>query len=218
MNWSEKTMQTNITYPQALTAKYQPQTFAEFVGLERPKKILEKFCQKPYANAFLFHGPSGTGKTTMALALAKQVQGEVIHIPSQHCTVSDVEQAIYRCWFAPMFAGGFFVVIVDEADQMTDKAQLLFLSKLDATARPPNTIFIFTCNDTAKLEPRFLSRCLRVEFSSYGLASDGTEYLGKIWDTEANGAERPNLAQIMRDSRNNLRDAVTRIESELLAI
>jgi len=101
---------------------------------------------------------------------------------------------------------------------MTDKAQLLFLSKLDVTARPPNTIFIFTCNDTEKLEPRFLSRCLRVEFSSYGLASDGTEYLAMIWDAEANGADRPNLAQIMRDSRNNLRDAVTRIESELLAV
>jgi len=209
--------QTQMDYPQSLTAKYQPQTFAEFVGLEKPKKILAKFAERPYANSFLFVGPSGTGKTTMALALAKQLQGEVIHIPSQHCTVADVEEAIRRCWYIPMTTGGFHVVLVDEADQMTDKAQLLFLSKLDVTARPPNTIFIFTCNDTEKLEPRFLSRCLRVEFSSYGLASDGTEYLAKIWDAEANGAEKPNLAQIMRDSRNNLRDAVTRIESELLA-
>jgi DNA polymerase III gamma/tau subunit len=210
-------MQTQLSYPQSLTAKYQPQTFAEFVGLDKPKKILAKFAERPYANSFLFEGPSGTGKTTMALALAKQLNAEVLHIPSQHCSVSEVEEAVRKCWFAPMFAGGFHVVIVDEADQMTDKAQLLFLSKLDATARPPNTIFIFTCNDTAKLETRFLSRCLRVEFSSYGMAADGAAFLADVWSKESNGAESPNFERIVRDAKNNLRDALTRLESELLA-
>jgi len=210
-------MQTNLPYPQALTAKYQPQTLAEFVGLEKPKRILAKFAANPYAHSFLFVGPSGTGKTTMALALAKQVQGEVLHIPSQHCTVADVEEAIRRCWYVPMTAGGFHVVLIDEADQMTDKAQLLFLSKLDATGRPPQTIFIFTCNDTANLEPRFLSRCLRVEFSNYGLASDAAQFLADVWQKEAPHAERPNFEKLIKDSRNNLRDAFTRLESELLA-
>jgi DNA polymerase III gamma/tau subunit len=209
-------MQAQLSYPQALTAKYQPQTVADFIGLQKPKQMLSKFVAKPYGRAFLFVGPSGTGKTTMALALAKQVQGEVIHIPSQHCSVAEVEEAIRHCWYVPMTPGGFHVVIVDEADQMTDKAQLLFLSKLDETARPPNTIFIFTCNDTAKLEPRFLSRCLRVEFSSYGLASDGAEFLARVWSKESNGADAPNFERLIRDAKNNLRDALTRLESELL--
>ena len=39
---------------------------------------------------------------------------------------------------------------------MTPAAQLALLSKLDATAFPPNTVFIFTCNETGNLEPRFL--------------------------------------------------------------
>jgi DNA polymerase III gamma/tau subunit len=210
-------MQGQLDYPQALTAKYQPQTLADFVGLEKPKKILAKFAANPYAHSFLFVGPSGTGKTTMALALAKQLQGEVLHIPSQHCAVADVEEAIHRCWYIPMTAGGFHVVLIDEADQMTDKAQLLFLSKLDATARPPQTIFIFTCNDTANLEPRFLSRCLRVEFSNYGLASDAAQFLADVWQKEAPGAEQPNFDKLIKESRNNLRDALTRLESELLA-
>ncbi len=210
-------MQAQIPYPQALTAKYQPQTLGDFIGLEKPKKILSKFAANPYPHSFLFVGPSGTGKTTMALALAKQLQGEVLHIPSQHCTVADVEDAIRRCWYVPMTTGGFHVVLIDEADQMTDKAQLLFLSKLDATARPPQTIFIFTCNDTEKLEPRFLSRCLRVEFSSYGLASDAAQFLADVWQQEAPGAEQPNFDKLIKDSRNNLRDALTRLESELLA-
>jgi DNA polymerase III delta prime subunit len=210
-------MQTQLSYPQALTAKYQPQTLTEFVGLEKPKKILAKFAANPYPNSFLFVGPSGTGKTTMALALAKQLQGEVILIGSQHCTVAEVEDAIRRCWYVPMTPGGFHVVLVDEADQMTDKAQLLFLSKLDATSRPPNTIFIFTCNDTANLEPRFLSRTLRVEFSSYGMAADGAAFLADVWQKEAPNADAPNFEKLVKESRNNLRDALTRLESELLA-
>jgi len=51
-----------------------------------------------------------------------------------------------------------------EADGMTNPAQLALLSKLDATAFPPNTIFVFTCNGTDGLEPRFISRCRTVEF------------------------------------------------------
>jgi DNA polymerase III gamma/tau subunit len=210
-------MQGQLDYPQALTAKYQPQTLADFVGLEKPKNILAKFAANPYAHSFLFVGPSGTGKTTMALALAKQLQGEVLHIGSQHCTVADVEAAIHRCWYVPMTPGGFHICIIDEADQMTDKAQLLFLSKLDATARPPQTIFIFTSNSVDNLEPRFLSRCLRVEFSSYGLAADAAQFLANIWEQEAPGAEQPNFDKLIKESRNNLRDALTRLESELLA-
>ena len=53
---------------------------------------------------------------------------------------------------------------------MTPAAQLAFLSKLDGTAYPPNTIFVFTCNGVDSLESRFLSRCRRVDFSSYGMS------------------------------------------------
>lgn len=71
-----------------------------------------------------------------------------------------------------MTPGGFHVVLADEADQMTNAAQLALLSKLDSTDPAPNTIWIFTANDTQRLERRFLSRCKLLEFSSYGLSSD----------------------------------------------
>jgi DNA polymerase III delta prime subunit len=102
---------------------------------------------------------------------------------------------------------------------MTPAAQVSFLSKLDATDFPPNTIFVFTCNSTEGLEKRFLSRCRVIEFSSYGLASEVSQLLSTIWDAEASAtAPKPNFARIVKDSTNNVRDALMSLEVELMAI
>src|SRR5271168_4695003 len=100
---------------------------------------------------------------------------------------------------------------------MSNAAQLHFLSKLDATAFPPQTIFVFTCNATEGLEPRFLSRTRQIEFSSYGIANEVARLLDSIWRREADGANAPNFARIVKDSANNVRDALMFLETELLA-
>ena len=98
-----------------------------------------------------------------------------------------------RCWYAPMTPGGFHVVLADESDQMTDAAQLALLSKLDSTDPAPNTIWIFTANDTERLERRFLSRCKVLEFSSYGLAGEIASYLDKVWHAEGGNGSGPDF-------------------------
>ncbi len=108
------------------------------------------------------------------------------------------------------------LVLIDEADQMTPAAQISLLSKLDATNFPPNTVFIFTCNDTARLEQRFLSRCHVVEFSSYGMSSDVALLLEKIWTSETDSTMRPNFQRIVKDSQNNVRESLMRLETELM--
>jgi DNA polymerase III gamma/tau subunit len=65
-------MQADLAFPQSLAEKYRPRTITEFIGLEKPKKILGKFAAKPYASAWLFVGPPGVGKTSIALALASR--------------------------------------------------------------------------------------------------------------------------------------------------
>ncbi len=151
----------------------------------------------------------------MALALAETLRAELHHIPSQQCNIANVEDVIRQCWYVPE-SGGFHLVLVDEADQMSPAAQLHFLSKLDATAFPPQTIFVFTCNATDGLEPRFLSRTRRLDFSSYGIAGDAARLLESIWQREANGAVAPNFSRIVKDSSNNVRDALMCLETELL--
>lgn len=200
-----------------LAEKYRPRVIADFVGLDKPKRILAKFVANPYPSAWLFAGPAGTGKTTMALAVAATVEAELHHIPSQQCNVSNVEEVIRQCWYVPA-SGGFHLVLVDEADRMSSAAQLHFLSKLDATAFPPQTIFVFTCNATDGLEPRFLSRTREIEFSSYGMAADAAKLLASIWQREASDAAAPNFPRIIKDSANNLRDALMVLETELLAV
>jgi len=100
---------------------------------------------------------------------------------------------------------------------MTDAAQVSLLSKLDSTNFPPNTIFVFTCNDSSRLEPRFLSRLSVLEFSSYGIAKDAAELLGRIWDEETdNPIERPNFARIVKENSNNIRACLNTLQVEIM--
>ena len=205
-----------FAFPQSHSEKYRPKTIADFVGLEKPKRILAKFAGHPYPSAWLFVGPSGVGKTSMAQALCSDVKGELTHIPSQRCTAQAIEEACYHCHFVPL-TGGTHAVLIDEADRMTPAAQLALLSKLDATAFPPNTLFIFTCNSTDGLEPRFLSRCRVIEFSSYGMAGEISSYLDKVWHAEGGNGNGPDFERLAKECRNNVRDCLGRLEVELLA-
>jgi replication-associated recombination protein RarA len=213
--------QTTLDFPQPLSEKYRPRTIAEFIGLEKQKKILGGFVRAPKSGAWLFHGPSGVGKSTMALALCDAIEGELHHIPSQKANIQTLEEVVRMCWYVPR-AGTFHVVLVDELDVCTNAFQLALLSKLDSTARIPNTIWIFTSNGSAdelqaKLEKRFLSRCWMLEFSSYGMRSEIAALLADVWQKETGTQGNLNWDRIAKDSGTNVRAALSALEMELLA-
>ena len=91
----------SFAFPQPLAEKYRPQSIAEFVGLDRPKKVLAAFCKRPTSGAWLFVGPSGVGKSSMALALAAELKAELHKIPSQKCNAASIEDTVRSCWYAP---------------------------------------------------------------------------------------------------------------------
>ena len=209
--------QAGFEFPQSFTEKYRPQRIDDFAGLPKVKTIMRKLAANPFPSAWFFIGPSGTGKTTMALALAKEIPAELHHIPSQDCNLENIERARRTCQYVPMAGCKFHLVLVDEADRMTPAAQISLLSKLDSTNFPPNTIFIFTGNSTNGLEPRFMSRCHVVEFSSYGMSSEVSQLLEKIWDSETASDARPNFQRIVKESANNVRESLMKLETELMA-
>jgi DNA polymerase III gamma/tau subunit len=215
---ADHVQQTGFQFPASLPEKYRPRTFAEFIGLEKPKRIMAKFAANPKPDAFLFVGPSGIGKTTMALAFCQQIKGELHHVPSQKCSVANLEEIIRICYYVPAEGKSFHVILIDEAHFMTDGAQKHLLSKLDATGWPPNTIWIFTANAVDGLETTLLSRMKQIPFQSHGVAEDVAKHLEAIWDREVTGeAERPNFLRIVRESQNNVRNALNMLETELLA-
>jgi DNA polymerase III gamma/tau subunit len=212
--------QAGLAFPASLSEKYRPHSLQDFVGLDKPKRVLQKFAENPFPNAaFLFVGPSGTGKTSAALALCEMIGGELHHIPSQNCNVATVEEVCRVCHYVPRNGQkSLHVVLVDEADVMTAQAQLSFLSKLDGTAFPPQTVFVFTANDTERLQPRFLSRCMTLQFQSHGMAKEAATLLERIWIAEAGEtADKPNFLRLVQESKNNLRDAVNSLQVEILA-
>jgi replication factor C subunit 2/4 len=209
-------IQNGFDFPIPLSEKYRPRKIGDFLGLEKPKKILTGFCARPFPSSWLFTGSPGVGKSTMAMAMCETIGAEFHHIPSQKCTVAQIDDTIRQCWYAP-FAGGFHFVLVDEADQMSPAAQLALLSKLDSTDPPPKTIFVFTSNATDRLEARFLSRCKVLEFSTYGMRESLAVFLSKVYELETGKDCSMDTLRVAKDACNNVRSALQTLEMEILA-
>jgi len=166
------------------------------------------------------------------MAFADELPGTLHHISSQKCDVAALDRLNDLCAYYPSH-GKFHVVLVDEADQMTEKAQLQLLSRLDGTgslkptlgggwergpARP--VIWVFTCNGRGEdgtdppgtFEPRFLSRCLVVGCEKPDVAEIAL-FLRRIWSLEGgNASDDPSP---LAEGCDGLRDALTKLEVAL---
>ena len=209
--------QGSLGFPQPLAEKYRPKTIDSFIGLDKQRKVIAAFAARPVSCAWLFLGASGVGKSTMALALAEQVAGELHLIPSQNCNVQAIDDVARMCAYVPMMGKKWHVILADEADQMTPAAQLKLLSKLDSTDPLQQTIWIFTANDCTRLEKRFLSRCRVLEFSNYGMREHLAKLLAEVWKAETGKDGSLNWERIAKESNGNVRDALNVLEVELLA-
>lgn len=171
----------------ALYQKYRSQTFDEVVGQEYVvRSIKNALKENKVGHAYLFCGPRGTGKTTMARLLARAVNCEnPAEAPCGHCAncraaiegthpdiieinaanethVEDIRDLIERSRLAPMM-GKHKVYIIDEVHQLSTSAASALLKTLEEP--PEHVIFILATTDPQKLINTIISRCQRFDFS-----------------------------------------------------
>jgi DNA polymerase III subunit gamma/tau len=218
----------------ALYRKYRPQTFEEVVGQEAVVRTLSNaITTDAVRQAYLFAGPRGTGKTSMARILAKCLncaQGptttpdgtchacraiaagtslDVIEMDAaSQRGIDDIREIRDRVVLQPV-EGRYKVYILDEAHQLTDAAWNALLKLIEEP--PPHLVFVFCTTDLSKVLPTVRSRCQTFVFQRPRL-QDLVRKLRAIADAE--GIEVPDqaLALVARGARGAYRDAESTLD------
>jgi len=199
--------------------KYRPTTFDDVVGQSAITSTLEKAIKNNHlAQALLFCGPRGVGKTTCARILAKAINMDDGMDPDEdfsfnifeldaasNNSVDDIRNLIDQVRFSPQ-QGKFKVYIIDEVHMLSQAAFNAFLKTLEEP--PAHAIFILATTEKHKIIPTILSRCQIFDFKRIQV-SDTVKHLAQIAQKEGVTAEEEALHVIAEKADGALRDALS---------
>lgn len=198
--------------------KYRPQGFEEVVGQEHITTTLQNAIDKSHlAQALLFCGPRGVGKTTCARIVAKLINGfnedddastslNIYELDAaSNNSVDDIRSLVEQVRYPPQY-GKYKVYIIDEVHMLSNAAFNAFLKTLE---EPPSyAIFILATTEKHKIIPTILSRCQIFDFNRIGV-SNISDHLASIADKEGIKAEPEALHLISQKADGALRDALS---------
>ncbi|PVU96685.1 hypothetical protein BB559_002303 [Furculomyces boomerangus] len=150
--------------------KYRPEKLEDLVSQNNIVETIQKYIEQGSLPHLLFYGPPGTGKTSTILAIAKQLYGKHTRNMVQELNASDDrgidvvrEQIKNFASTTSVFGMGFKLVILDEADSMTQAAQAALRRVIEKYTK--NVRFCIICNYASKIIPAVQSRCTKFRFS-----------------------------------------------------
>lgn len=202
--------------------KYRPQTFEDVVGQEQITTTLKRSIENDHiAQAFLFCGPRGVGKTTCARIMAKAVNtGQTENLDkieedfsfnifeldaASNNKVEDMHQLIAQVRIPPQ-SGKYKIYIIDEVHMLSQSAFNAFLKTLEEP--PPYAIFILATTEKHKILPTILSRCQIYDFRRISVA-DIVKHLQNIASQEGITADDSALHIVAEKADGALRDALS---------
>jgi replication factor C subunit 3/5 len=196
--------------------KYRPHTIEDVYLEEKNKVSIHNFISTKNFPNLLFYGPSGTGKTSTIIAMAKMIYKEKYNLMVLELNASDnrniqVVRKIIKEFASckTLFNNGYKLIILDEVDSMTNDAQFCLRRIMEAYSE--NVRFCFICNFVGKIIPAIQSRCSKFKFSSLDIFQI-RERLDKIMLEEDIQINDDVMNMIMTHSRGDMRKILNYIQ------
>jgi DNA polymerase-3 subunit gamma/tau len=198
--------------------KYRPKTFDEVAGQEAiTSTLVNAINNNQLAQALLFTGPRGVGKTSCARILAKMINSSIDNDKQDFAynifeldaasnnSVDDIRNLTEQVRIPPQL-GKYKVYIIDEVHMLSTSAFNAFLKTLEEP--PKHCIFILATTEKHKIIPTILSRCQIYDFKRIGI-EDAKQYLKYIADKESIQIEDDALYLIAQKADGAMRDALS---------
>lgn len=199
--------------------KYRPQSFDEIIGQDknilRIRRLVEKEKDgKDELPHLMFSGPSGTGKTTTAVIIAKELFGDGWKNNFMEFNASDergidvIRNKIKKQSKRSSFSDKYRIIFLDEVDQLTDDAQGALRRIMENYVN--NTRFILSCNYPSNIIDAISGRCANFRFGHISKA-DLSDYLREIAEKEGLEYESGSM-KLLAEKSKNTREAIQNLQ------